>query len=603
MKKTLLGCLAASLICSTAVTANEQTPPAEQKPQAVAATPLPPVLNDTVQTQITQEFKKLLEGTNLKIDAPLVFEQNGDNYLVTIPEISLPVTDGQKIIPQQKVALIRKGDFAGFPQYQIQMNFLNRMESFFNLFFDKTSLDADVFEENIFWVPRLQLVTNETLNAKNLTFTIDDIFSATAEKVVVNQLAKALPEGRMDIGSLADVYKLIINTPFSQITVPQVSFQNSRENTEITGDNMLQQLTARRNVSKLDIPEISFSTPLAPGQNLSLRLGQSVVLESSQLKWMLTADNIKTSQPLSELTPSYVALGLIVDNLNQQDLLQLWSLQKQASLKLETEEPVDDKLTAEMNEKLDALLKNISIRIPNITVSNDKAGISAAGVITNLLDNLAFDITLSVTNFDFISPEQPPVDEAKCKEMAGQLADNPTDVALIDEIQTHCAPDRGLLEDLRPYLKTAARIKNKKGQTVDTFLISFHDNKLSVNGQKVAEEVYAPLLPQEASPDMTTVVEPATETTSAPEAAKVPVETAPEAITTEETPAEAPEAAPTEAVSEPETTTDPAEAAEAPEIEAAPTEQPAAEEAPAATVAQPVEQPADAAVTAEGKGA
>ncbi|MDR2901538.1 MAG: hypothetical protein LBU87_00310 [Lactobacillales bacterium] len=482
MKKLLLSCVAVSgLFLSHAAFAA----PAEPVPVQAAVQPA----GDTFsQAKLSEAFQDFLGINNFGQNVALVIEELNDGYIVTVPEISVPVIDGQKIISAQKIQLTRAGDFAGMPQYRVKMDFLNRMKSAFDVFAPGVSIDADQFEETLLWVPQLQLIANESLKASNITVDMPNVLSMNVKSAISDLLANPkLGTDKMDVASVIDAYDILISSPHFKAFLPQITVHDTIINSEILGDEVMQMLTAERSSSMTEIPSIQVTSFIMPEQKLTAKAAANFILSNAQLNLDMKISDIEVAQLAHPLVPKNINMQLVFDNVDNASIIRLYSLQKQLQELPQTPEnnAVANQISGEISKNVNDLMQKIIIRFPEFSISNDNAGIAATGVITGITTDPALDMTLTVTNFDLISPKPRPIDEKKCQEIALKINQNPSDFKLIEELQSTCVPQPMVLESLRPYLSTAIHSVNDKGQTVDTFAISMEKGKVTVNGQLI----------------------------------------------------------------------------------------------------------------------
>lgn len=526
MKKTLLSCVALSIFLSWSVLAQKtdnktDTTTTEIKEQLKNNTgsetqqknkDLDPLKKENttepsdtfVQAELEAAFQSFLSDGGLESDTPLIFEQRGEDYLVTIPELKIPVADGHKVLPLQRVTLVRNGDFAGSPQFQVKMDFLTKIQSVLKLISDNATVDADRYVQDMLWVPHLQMISNNSIQAENLTLSFPEYLTATVKSMVSDVLVQPVKEtGKMDIATATDSYDITVSTPIGQIVLPRISYHKTLVGTEVSGDEALQALTATRGSSSLNIPRFVISSVLLPNQELSGHLTSTARILPTQAQLNLRLDSLKLTQNISPLTPETIVFNIIFDNFKQSDLIHLWHTQKQIQRLIDNDKEISDELENQLDLQLQNALKTITIRIPEITVSNAKAGIKMAGVIDRLTDDPQIDLTLSITNFDLISPPSKKIDTEKCTALVQQVSKNQNDMSLVHQMQTECVPERGILEDLRPYLSTATRTTNEAGISVDTFFISSQNGTLTVNGQPLKETALPinALKPTEMKPD------------------------------------------------------------------------------------------------------
>ena len=479
-------------------TSSNTIPQSEQKttPTVSISTDTESPTNDTfVQAELEAAFQAFIADGGLKTENPLIFEQRGRDFLVTIPELKVPVTDGQKVLPAQTVTLTRVEDFATSPQFQVKMDFLTKMQSLLKLVSDDATVDADRYVQDMLWVPRLQLISNNSIQAENLTLSFPEHMTASIKSMVSDVLAKTQAEaGKMDVAGASDAYDITVLTPFAEIIVPRLSYHHTLVGTEITGDEALQTLTAAHGTSSVEIPEFTVSSLLAPDQKLSGGFVSSVQFLPTQIQVRLNLKDLKLTPSVSSLIPEQGAINVILDNLKTADLIHLWHTQKQIQNLTDKGGDVSAELEKQLENQIQTVLKTLTIRIPEVSAYNNQAGIKIAGVAEHLNDEPQIDLTVSITNFDLISPPAKKIDTVKCTDLVQQVSENQNNTTLVHQMQVECMPETGILEDLRPYLSSAAHTVNEAGQPVDTFLISYQNRQISINGQPLPNT----LLPTDA---------------------------------------------------------------------------------------------------------
>ncbi len=488
MKKIILsGCAAVGLLLACATNAAEGG--SVLVPDAA-----------TIASSLKTGFEQA--GIDLNQDIQVVPE--GDNFKVTVPPVRVPQVDGEKetttaLTPEQTFTLVRSGSFHHQAQYNVDIS-LEQIKALIRTVLPLATVTADSFQSKNAWVPTLNLISNQSLNAQKVRIAYPKAFDMTAASVAVDRLSRVQGE-KMDTAFSSDIQGIAITSPSVQITAPSVTQSASWTQSDITGDSNVMVLTAEKGVGDGKMPMILVTPQGAdkPALSLSAAIHSEV---ADDVRLQLTLSDIKAELPVSaQYLPTDMTLDLTVD-MDRATVLSL--LKKQAEWEAlddtnQDETPKAQELEAALEADVQKLIREGTLTLNALTVKNDTAEMTLSGTVRPKItaDNQVEPVAegkLTIVNLDKISPV-PTVNQAICDEFKKAWAEDTTEYAR-QQIAYACSPHGGLLDGIRPYLNTAERTTDAAGNTTDVLLLRFENGVLTVNGKPVGADTLPMGMPE-----------------------------------------------------------------------------------------------------------
>lgn len=512
MKKILLGCTALSVILIGAAVIGFQKKQASVQPStsdkpAVATQPAEPLNADAAQDKNTAPVKP--EGENVAATPQNTRELQGlrfyseseeqileafENYIyfknlnsTMRPDIK---TDGRDFIitfsdpsninaEQRDLKMTRIEDFDSKAQYRITTQSWVVWNEMVKQAFANADLSMDSFNEVVSWVPDLSLKTNDSIKATGIKLTSDDV-NFTADSIVFDLLVGP-HDNKMDIASSTDINNLTLTTPIATLSIPKMTENLQVIGSDITPNETLQILTAEQSQSTTTIPTLSVQSSMLGAQPLTAKMDSQVVFAET-MKVDLDISDIRAGQILLPLMPNKVTAKFEVTGVDKDILTEYVKMQQAYNEMDDNDSDEAKKLEENLVAIQNKVLTNLGVNIEHITVSNENAGLDLSGVIHYAEPALTVSAKLAVTNFDLISPKAAPIDEEACKAALETQSVSQNTAGTLPPV---CMQQAGALEFLRPYLETAQHTKDAAGRPVDTFIIVYSANSLTINGEPV----------------------------------------------------------------------------------------------------------------------
>jgi len=478
MKKSiLLGCIAACALTATTSFAEVIKPTSEEIKAA---------FTEYLNTQ--NKIGALFDLDKMQVTPA------GDGFDIVVPASQ----NDQVKISEKAFHLTAAGDFNNRAQYKIETPF----ESFQSLFEDVVP-DAKLTTESaamtMVWVPAYNLVSKDSQNIKGLKLSIPGMMNVSVGSLVSDSLARVASADKMDAADSTDGHDIQISAENAVIVVPSFSYESVLLGSNITPDPFEQMASCDLNTFKYTFPDVQLkmqgaSAPIASFSMTGSGSYKNEILHFENIFGNIASPTLGAFAP-AELVPDEISVNLDIEGISKALLSQL-------SQKMQSGNYTD--------EDVPALKQAISagvIKINRLEVKNTMAGIALSGTIRGKLDNPETVTTLAglqenlepvieakvvITNLDKISPE-PVVDQAQCDRATERL--KAVDEAAPDadaqkemlELQQEmaCTPQGGSLDFVRPYLDMTGRVVNTDGTTLDTLVITFEDDVLTINGKQV----------------------------------------------------------------------------------------------------------------------
>ena len=480
MKKSiLLGCIAASALMTTVAFADT----AIVKPTA-----------DEIKTAFTDFLNTRTKAGSLFDLEKMTVTAAGDGFDLTVPAVQ----DGQQAIPSKSVHLTYAGEFNQKAQYKIEAPF-EIVQSLFKDILPQATFGAESADITTIWVPAYNLVSKNSENIKGLKLNVPNMFDLSLGSLVSDGLVRVVDTDKMDAADSTDGHDLVINADGVSVIVPSFSYESSLTGSDITSDPLKQLVSCTNSLFKYSVPDIQLKMQGAAATMASLTLSGQGAYQNEVLHLENKVENIASSA-LGAFAPAALIPSEIIVNLDFEGV-------EKDVMKQLVEAGQKGEYTDEIVPALKKAVETGVVKINLIEAKNSLAGIAVSGTFSAKLkdaenvitveqfaDNMSpvFDAKVVVTNLDQISPE-PKVDQMQCDRAQERL--NKIDMSAPDaemqketaEMQKEiaCAPQGGPLDMLRPYLDLNNRVANTDGTTMDTFIVTYEDDVLTVNGKQV----------------------------------------------------------------------------------------------------------------------
>lgn len=471
MKKFLLGCAAASVLLIGIAVVHMQTPTEKNTPSSLPNKPTEDVKTySEAEIQILEAAESYLYYKNLDDIIRADIRSEGDDFIITFDDPTDPQT------PPHELKMVRIADFNGKKQYKITTNSWVKWNEDIRQHFETPQVSIGEYEETISWVPDLSLKSNTSLKANDIILKNQDL-SVTVGAIVSDSLVGPR-NNKMDIALATDIADIEIKSPIFTLTIPRLIQETQISGSNQTGIQSMQVLTSEKSVSSVHIPTLTFTAPkILNNQPVTGTIETGSIFENNPI-FTLNISNIQVPQPYRDLAPTHINTKINLENISKDDLISYINLQDKyiqvEDLNSKEAEALEQQLTQMSND----LLTKAILKIDNLTAVLNKGEISLTGTIKYAEPALSIDATLTVTDFDAISPKAGPMDEKACENALKEHTPQ-------SPLPAECIQQAGALEFLRPYLDINQRTQNDAGQTVDTFKINYSADNLIINGQSV----------------------------------------------------------------------------------------------------------------------
>lgn len=478
MKKSiLLGCIAACALSATMAFAEVVKPNADE---------------------VKAAFTEFL-AQNTQVDTLFNLEQMqvtpaGDGFDLVLPATQNEIANVQT----QTIHLTYAGEFNNHAQYKIESPFEN-VQSLFRDILPDATFTADSADMTMIWVPAYNLVSKNSQNITGLKVSVPNMMDLSVGSLVSDTLVRVVSENKMDAADSTDGHDVQLSAENAVIVVPAFSYESSLEGSDITADPIDQMISSSNNTFKYNLPDVQLkmmgaAAPMAALSIVGQGAYQNEALHFENKFGNITSPTLGAFAPAA-LIPDEVSIDFDIEGVSKEVLAQL-------TKKAQSGEYTDEDIPA-----LKQAIETGVFKFNLLEAKNTLAGVAVSGTIRLKLKDAASVTTIAdmqanlepvveakvvVTNLDQISPE-PKVDQAQCDiatellnsvDMSAPDADAQRESAEMRQ-EIACAPQGGPLDLVRPYLDTTARVVGSDGKTTDTFVVTYEDNTLVVNGKQV----------------------------------------------------------------------------------------------------------------------
>lgn len=462
------------------------------------------------QTDVEQSILDLIEQKVLpkevSYETPVSIKTTAAGYVVNIPQGTLK-TDKKTKVPAYVFVLSKEAPFKDAAQYQFTLNSLESYSPALKQILDTQNVRLESFTYQGKIVPSLKLITSQMGQGKNLVFQagpqVDDIIRVGSFLVqdTLDSLSGNLVKAEGDI-VLKDV---LINHPFLRIAMDQLDTQIFIPQTTLGTTDLDQVLNApeiRLGIDMTGIKAASFFLPvqelrLDSAFGITLKQDMSTKVVDMNIDWK--ASNIAAISPETEFV-SKLPTSLIFDmNMKGFTYADLQSLgQSQNHLNEARSVPFTRPealrvLENEVQTKTNELMAKTSFFLNNLSLRGNDYAVALRGAVYPQSE--AFTGTLTITNFDALSPAPKAIDTQAC-----QTATEAWSRALIQKSGNESDPEvrkasaaasaacddgAGFLEFLRPYLATAKQVKDEMDKPAVQFAVEYKNGVWYINGKEL----------------------------------------------------------------------------------------------------------------------
>lgn len=406
-------------------------------------------------------------------------QKDGNDYVVTLPTAE-----------KQKIRCVRVEDFDGHAQYQVELSNIPVLSTLLG------RVQTTGLKNTVRFVPEFGVVSYQNTMAQEIKS--DNGLSFSDLSVQRNIKEKA--DKKIDVETKGSLNRFLFSVPpYLTLSIAGIEGKSELENTHLA-DEVLMSLDAQKGSCETEIKGLEFESMLFPVEKASLNLKTQmeyvnkndvyegeVDIAVSDIRFVLKDKGLESK------VPTYVDLETSADGFKKADVLKVYEALTEASL-----EPGNQRLAIAVIEELNKATLNLTQDIEKLAFGNENYDIVLSGKAQNFETYVDFDGKLRVRGFDFISPEPVEMDEETCekekKAMQELMAQSSKESFSLDYIarfekqrevvQNACVAKENILDDLRPFIKTAQKETDDKGREVLVFDIRTNEEGVFINGEK-----------------------------------------------------------------------------------------------------------------------
>ncbi|MBP5535067.1 MAG: hypothetical protein J6Y03_06175 [Alphaproteobacteria bacterium] len=354
------------------------------------------------------------------------------------------------------------------------------------------------------FIPALGFIEKQEVSVNDLKVPFENSTSLSVSSLLFSDVAKILSDSKVKQEDKMSAQGITLSHPLASLTVQSADFAVSVPETSKAHSPLEQIINTPHVEQNMSFNGVKFSSFL-PGKEgtISFNLKQLLDLKQDMSNQNLTVsfnldlNDIKQNGIGKEL-PSQIAMDVVATGFTVTQLTNL----SEANGKLAETEALPESprksvilksVQKEIDDAMDALLKDMKIDVNKISVDADKYAIVLKGKAVP--ERETFQGTLQITNFEYLAPEPRKIDEAACQELINQMLENRIkNEEFRARYDAVCDEGRGVLDALRPFASTASKVKDEKGKDALQFKIETNKNDLFINGQKVSDEMLDPMV-------------------------------------------------------------------------------------------------------------
>lgn len=323
--------------------------------------------------------------------------------------------------------------------------------------------------------------TNSTISAAQATFT--DFSRLTDENKAKQEDTIALK----DVEIVHPLASLHINEFKFDVSIPEANKATSPMEQVMLTPSLKQSMT---------LNNIRFSSPMMGDKSLSFDATQTVEVQQDQTNYNVTTNfgmlinNIKGD--LTDDMPRTLTADIETSGYTFSDFLvysaAINKLSEAESLPDSTRKEIMLKtLEDEVEKAQEKLIANVKIDIKEMALRADKYTMVLKGNVN--VKSEQFKGTLQVTNFDYLAPQPKKIDEVACQKLVDDmLSDKIKGAEFKAQYDLTCDEGRGILDGLRPFADSAAKVTDAQGNNALLFSIEFSGDDMFINGHKIDDD-------------------------------------------------------------------------------------------------------------------
>ncbi|MBQ4084865.1 MAG: hypothetical protein IJC30_04335 [Alphaproteobacteria bacterium] len=436
------------------------------------------------ESKISPEDKAFLD-TVLKLFVPdyrdemgkTSITKDGKDYVVTLPMIG-------------EIRCVRIEDLNGYAQYQTELPTIPVMRPLLG------EVQMTNLKNTVRFVPEFGVVSyqdttaQEILSDKGLSF----------KDFVAKRNISEKTDKMIDVKTFGSLSQFLFDVPpYLKVAVASIKGESELENTRLS-DEVLMPLDAQKGSYETEIKGFDFATMLFPVEKVNLNLKTEVeyinkndIYESEVDIAVSDINVVLKDKVLESKMPTYIDFETDAAGFTKEAVLKVYEASKTASL-----EPGNQALARVAVEEINKMAQDVKLDIEKLAFGNENYDVVLSGKAQVFETYTDFDGKLSIRGFDFISPEPTKIDEAVCEkekkamqELVSKSSEGSFSLDYIaqfekqkEAVQKACVAEENLLDDLRPFIKTAQKEKDDKGREILVFDIKTNENETFINGEK-----------------------------------------------------------------------------------------------------------------------
>lgn len=458
----------------------------------------------SVETKILDVLQNKILPDEVNYNGQFSIKSTASGYVVDVPMSALK-TDKSVTFPGFTLNLTKEPDFKKNAQYKVTLTKLNQFSPGLEQLLKQQNvvLSSFLYEAKI--VPSLNLMTfqmgkGENLQIKEGNGTDEMIKIASMTGVdAIEDLSGNNVKANADIA----LKGISLNHPFLKLQIDSLGANLLVPETVLTNNEMEQITNSPELKTTLKMTGLKASSFFLPIQSISfdadfsMDMKQDMQSKKLDITTIFDAKNVVVSGApavLAPKLPTALFFNINMKGFTMDELVALGQAQnrlREAKSVPFTRPEALKVMEQDVQNKTNAMKAKTSFFINKMGVSSDQYAISIRGALFPQQE--AFNGTLTITNFDYISPAAQPIDEEACRAASEKWSSvliekngNNQDVEVQQALRAAavvCDDKAGVLDVLRPYIPTAKKVKDDNGKEALQFDIEYKNGKYLVNGQ------------------------------------------------------------------------------------------------------------------------
>ena len=427
-----------------------------------------------MKTFIIKELNKF--GVSLKEEQLGLVRQRND-YILTVPALRIANKTKAVMVPDIVIPITYMGKWKDWFAYEVRFPVKEILADFFKenpqIPVQASMKNAEVktiwVPEKMLWPYKAERIENFVLKDTESSVPFVSIEKMTGQTIIdVKQMPAAETFSTVSLQGFNAGIPLLMNLEIDQLQGRGLIKAGNIESPELLPEDTL-------NMS-LIIPKMNLTGALLPFGEVSVN-GAMVQMnfQKNTLTGTVSIPQVKMEKEVAlPFIPTTLQCSFTIHCDGFMDLIQIGQ---------------EKDLTAEDKEQLfnQVLQKTpFTVSFNDCILKGDNGGfmIDGNGLLTN--EEINFVGTLTVHNFEKISPKTMVTETEECKQMRKLLAaDNKVTPAEKEKLEKlYCKPQTpfDILKDLRPFLPTAKHTE-ANGETLDEFAFEMGKDNILINGK------------------------------------------------------------------------------------------------------------------------